>query len=681
MSTRVSVDVGGTYTDLVAYSEETGEITAVKVRTTPRRPEIGVLAAVREGLDPAHLRDARYFMHGTTVGLNAILERRGAVVGLLATAGFRDVLEIRRGDREEMYNIFWRQPEALVPRRLRLPVTERIRADGVVDTVLRPEDVVSAAAAFEDAGVNSVAIAFINAYANPEHELRAAELLRDAGYRGEISLSHRVSGEYREYERTSTTVIDAFVKGRMASYLERLEKGLTELGFAGTLLCSRSGGGAITFAEAAKRPSETLLSGPVGAALGAGELATEDAYGDVISADVGGTSFDTCVVINGRPQVLYQGTVGGMPLLSAWVDVRSIGAGGGSIAAASHGVLTVGPRSAGAVPGPAAYGSGGTEPTVTDAAAVLGMLGRGNLASGIRLDTGLARRSLETLTEALEMTAERLAEGILTVCAASMGDAIREITIERGLDPRDMSLLAIGGAGPLLGCLVSAELDIGRVIVPPFAGNFSAWGLLGTEPTQQAAQTRIIRVDEAATAATLGVLDELYKRLDRSSILVGEGLPSVEEVVLDMRYVGQEHTLSLSVGSRQELREQSAQAVIGRFERAYLATFGVRLEEPVEIVNIRATTRQPLEKKKAKKLEGARGEPRVADSVRAYSFTGRDWHPFAVYAREGLRAGHRIEGPAIVTENTATTYVDRGWSLMAVPSGSLVITKGTTGEH
>src|SRR5690606_10972947 len=268
----IGVDIGGTFTDLVYFDEETGETVAAKVPTTPDAPEEGVVRAIRESVPTDVIARADYFLHGTTVGLNALLERRGAVVGLLSTRGFRDVLEIRRGDRAEMYNLFWQQPEPLVPRRLRLPVSERVLADGTVRQQLQSEDVVAALESFRAEGVTSVAIAFINAYANPVNELAAAEALRAAGFDGEISLSHMVSGEYREYERTSTTVIDAFVRARMSGYLKRLASRLREIGFKGTFLVTRSGGGSMTFAEADERPFESIMSGPVAGAEGAAEL-------------------------------------------------------------------------------------------------------------------------------------------------------------------------------------------------------------------------------------------------------------------------------------------------------------------------------------------------------------------------------------------------------------------------
>ena len=522
MATRLGVDVGGTFTDLIFYDDTTGEVRVSKEPTTPAAPEEGVLAAVAAAVSREQLGAAAYFLHGTTVGLNSLLTRTGAVVGLLATRGFRDVLELARGDRGDPYNLFWRQPEPLVPRRLRLPVTERIRASGEVWTEFDGEDVRAAAEIFAAEGATSVAVAFLNSYANPAHELAAEQALRAAGFDGEISLSHRISGEYREYERTSTTVIDAYVRPRMATYLRALDGRLREAGFAGETLVTRSGGGATTFAEAEARPFETIMSGPVAGAEGAGELARRLGLDEVITADVGGTSFDTCLVSGGRPQLMYEGSVEGMPVQSPWVDVRSIGAGGGSLARVDvGGLLKVGPGSAGAVPGPACYRRGGAQPTVTDAAFVLGMLGEGKLASGIELDRGLATAALEPLADRLGLTTDETARGVLTIAAANMANAIREITIERGRDPRGAVLMPFGGAGPLFGTLLARELDLREIIVPAHAGNFSAWGLLGADLTQTAARTRIIRLEGDAVEDADAVLGELFSDLGRPRRLAG----------------------------------------------------------------------------------------------------------------------------------------------------------------
>jgi N-methylhydantoinase A len=668
MATRLGVDVGGTFTDLVFFDETTGQIRVAKAPTTPSEPEHGILTAVDGSLESDVLSRAEYFLHGTTVGLNALLERRGAVVGLLATQGFRDALEIRRGDRAEMYNLFYKQPDPLIPRRLRIPVRERLLPSGEVRTPIELDDVRAAAEVFAAEGVTAVAIAFLHAYANGEHELAAAEALREAGFEGEISLSHQVSGEYREYERTTTTVIDAFVRGRMSRYLDRLADGLGGRGFGGAALVTRSGGGAMSFGEAADRPFETIMSGPVAGAEGASELARSLGYDSVVTADVGGTSFDTCLITDGRPTTLYEGEIIGLPLQTPWVDVRSIGAGGGSIGYIDQGgLLRVGPRSAGAVPGPACYGRGGVEPAVTDAAFLLGMLGAGDLAGDVKLDRGAAEAAMAPLAEALGFDTDQVARGMLQITTANMAGAIREITVERGVDPRAAALMPFGGAGPLFLSLLARDLGIRTIVLPPYAGNFSAWGLLGADLTQSVARTRVRPVTPEGVQDIARLASELFAVLEERVQARDER--SVEELRLDMRYVGQEHTLTVLVEDIEDVNRLGDQ-----FRDEYERTFSLRMDADVEIVATRATIRTPLPRGEAAFGGGDPSRPVETDTTRAWSFRREDWADFAVVRRESLAVGETVPGPAILLEDTATAYLDEGFHGVVDPSGCVIIT-------
>ncbi len=672
MATRIGVDIGGTFTDLVYYDDETGETVEGKVPTVPHAPEEGVVAAVSGHVPRAVIEKAEFFLHGTTVGLNALLERRGAKVGLITTAGFRDVLEIRRGDRAEMYNLFWRQPEPLVPRHRRLEVDERIRHDGSVFKPLDESSVAPALAALMAEGVDTIAVCLINAYANPAHELAVERLIRAGGFEGGISLSHRISGEYREYERTSTTVIDAFVRARMSNYLKRLDGRLRELGFTGTSLITRSGSGSMTFAEAEERPFETIMSGPVAGAQGASELAQMLGIAQLITADVGGTSFDTALILNGEPQVLYEGTIDNMPIQTSWVDVRSIGAGGGSIAHIDvGGLMRVGPRSAGAAPGPACYGKGGTEPAMTDAAAYLGMLGPGKLASGINLDFAKAKKAIEPVAEAIRQDVEATAIGILRIAASSMANAMREVSVEQGLDPRVMTLLPFGGAGPLMATMLADELRMNHIVVPPLAGNFSAWGLLGADMVQSAARTRIMDLSDAHLAVASTLLEALFAEVgSRSDHLARETLKSAR---LDLRYKGQEHWLSIDVALSGTAIAPSAEAVKAAFEAEYQKSFGGTMTEAVEIVSVRATVRAPLPRR-GQALKSVVEAGGVGDEMfDAYSFARGKRLPFRVVPRGAIAAP--LEGPAIVTESTATLYLDAGWTAETGDHGELLLTR------
>lgn len=669
MATRIGVDIGGTFTDLVYFDEANGQTVEGKVPTVPSAPEEGVVAAITEHVPADVIARAEFFLHGTTVGLNALLERRGSKVGLITTKGFRDVLEIRRGDRAEMYNLFWKQTVPLVPRRLRLEVGGRMLGTGAEYAPLDEADVRAAIAALLAEKVDAIAVCLINSYANPAHESRIEAMIRQAGFTGGISLSYKISGEYREYERTSTTCIDAFVRGRMANYLRRLDGKLRELGFKGTSLITRSGSGSMTFAEAEDRPFETIMSGPVGGAQGASELAKMLGIKQLVTADVGGTSFDTALVIDTKPQVLFEGMIDNMPIQSPWVDVRSIGSGGGSIAHIDvGGLMRVGPRSAGAVPGPACYGKGGVEPAMTDAAAWLGMLGPGDLASGIHLDIGKAKAAIDSVGVHIGQDTEATAAGVMRISSAAMANAMREISLDQGLDPREMTLLPFGGAGPLMGTLLADELGMHHIVVPPLAGNFSAWGLLGADMVQSAARTRVLDLVPGAFETVNAVLGELFASLEqRSSAHAKDAIKSAR---LDLRYKGQEHTLSIEVAVENGILVETEEVVLDRFVSEYARTFGATMNQHVELVSTRASTTVLLPRRTLsytpKRADG--DDNRVMD---VYSFERKERLPFRILPR-GKIAG-AIKGPAIITEETCTTYVDVEWTISSGKAGELIL--------
>ncbi|MCM2449697.1 hydantoinase/oxoprolinase family protein [Agrobacterium vitis] len=669
MATRIGVDIGGTFTDLVYFDEENGRTVEGKVPTVPSAPEEGVAHAIRAHVPQAIIDSAAYFLHGTTVGLNALLERRGAKVGLITTQGFRDVLEIRRGDRAEMYNLFWKQTVPLVPRRLRLEVDGRIRGDGAVLSPVTRESVLAAYELLAAEKVDSIAVWLISAFPNPQHELEIAAILRDAGYEGGISLSHKISGEYREYERTSTTVIDAFVRGRMSNYLRRLENTLRNLGFKGECLITRSGSGSMTFSEAEDRPFETIMSGPVGGAQGAGELAKMLGRKAMITADVGGTSFDTAVIIEGEPQVLFEGMIDNMPVQTPWVDVRSIGSGGGSLAYVDAGnLMRVGPQSAGAVPGPACYGKGGIQPALTDAAAYLGMLGPGNLASGIHLDIGKAEAALAPVASAIGQDIETTAAGVLRIASSAMANAMREISLDQGFDPREMTLLPFGGAGPLMATLLADELKMNEIVVPPLAGNFSAWGLLGADMVQSAARTRILDLTDDSLKIANDVLEGLFVAIrSRSERSFAE---AVNAVRLDLRYKGQEHRLSIVADNENGRISESAESIKTKFRAEYSRTFGSTMNDDIEVVSIRATVRVPVPRREIRFTH----EPEAGaefQTLEAFSFEKGKRMSFAIVQRQAI-AG-TLSGPAIITEGTCTTYLDADWTARIGTVGEIIL--------
>jgi len=685
MPARIGVDVGGTFTDLIYLDERTGAVRAGKGPSRPAAVDEGVRAVVTATLSSEEIAGAEYFLHGTTVGLNALLERAGARVGLLTTSGFRDILEVRRLLRidergHRLWDAQFRAPEPLVPRHLRLGVDERMTTAGEVFRPLEPASVLQAAEVFADEGVECVAIVFMNAHANPEHELRAAELLREAGFDGPLSLSHRVSGQYREYERTSTTVIDAYVRPAVSSYLERLGAGLAGEGFAGECLITTSSGGCVAFAEAEGRPFETVMSGPVAGAVGAGRLCRDLGLSLAITADVGGTSFDTCLLVDGRPQVKHEGEVVGMPLQTPWVDVRSVGAGGGSIAYVERGLLFVGPRSAGADPGPVCYGHGGVEPTVTDAAVVLGMLARDTLASGLRLDKQGSHDALERIGAELGLEAEEAARGVLQVAAANMASAIRAVSIEVGEDPREAALLTYGGAGPLFASLLARELGIGTIVLPNYAGNFSAWGLLEQDMVRTAALTVLTPLDDGGLRLVEGVLAQLFERLDERRAQNTVPGTVLREAELDLRYPGQEYHLTMSVRLEDGRIADSADDIAERFGRAYERSYGHRFDQQLDVLAVRAIERTVLPRDTPDAAPAAlERSPAPHLTTRAWSFARGEWCDFAVVDRDTLRAGDTFAGPAIVLEATATSYFDAGLTAEVDSTGTLIVTDGHAG--
>ncbi|HVY78874.1 MAG TPA: hydantoinase/oxoprolinase family protein [Solirubrobacterales bacterium] len=677
---QLAIDIGGTFSDLIAYDQSTGEVTVAKGSSTPAVPEQGVLAVVARALPDQRLADVSLFVHGATVALNALLERRGATVGMITTAGFRDVLELRRGDRVVHDSVLWSPAEPLVPRELRFEVRERVLADGTVDVELSRDEVEAVAAALIEAEVGAIAIAFINSYVSPDHELMAEAILRESGFEGEVSLSSSVSGEMREYERTSTTAIDAYVKPRVGGYLSRLSSGLAERGFRGECLMTSCGGGAVSFGEATARPFETIMSGPVGGAVGAGSLCRALGIEMGVCADVGGTSFDTCLILDGRPEFKYEGAIDDMPLQTRWVDVRSIGAGGGSLAYIDEGeLLRVGPQSAGADPGPACYGRGGMTPTVTDAAALLGMLARGELADGLALDVEAAGRAIAPLAARLGLGADETAQGIMRIATANMANAIREITLEQGRDPRDAALIAYGGAGPLFAILLALELEIGEVVVPVHAGNFSAWGLLAQDISRSRARTVVAALDEDGLEGAGEALAAIFAELDEPGR--DDGREAVREAALDLRYQGQEYTLNVPVRLGAVGIESAVEEVARDFAESYGRVYGHTLQTPLEIVAARGTLRTPLPEV-APAAPAPDASPSPPSTVQAHSFVAGERLPFRVLERASLAPGSRTEGPAIVLEPTTTTYVDAGFEIRVEEGGAMVLrdASGTDGD-
>jgi len=660
----VAVDIGGTFTDLVVASTS-GEIATGKALTTPGHLSAGVLEVLDQVVDAGS--DVEFFVHGTTAGLNALLERRYAPIGLLTTKGFRDVYEIGRANRPAMYDLYYHRPAPLVPRRHRLEVVERMGPSGQVVTPLDEDSVAKAIDHLVGQGIKSVAVVLLHSYRNPAHELRCEEII--AGRHPEIStsLSHRIANEWREYERTSTTVVNAAIAPTVRSYLRELEDRLGERGVKASVHIMQSNGGMTTATRAREQPVNTLLSGPVGGAIAAANLARRAGSSSAIAIDMGGTSFDVSLCLDGKPLIAREAMLEGQPLILPVIDVETIGAGGGSVAWESAGGLRVGPRSAGAEPGPACYGRGGTEATVTDANVHLGRVNpRYFLGGRMALKPELAADALGRLGRQLGLDDDRLAEGVLDVVNARMAGLIRQITVGRGLDPRQFSLVAFGGAGPMHAVFLAEELGIETVLVPHSPGTFSAHGMLESEIRHDLVYpyfARWDRMDHKQVATATAALDGSARQL-----LEEDGIDSSKAAIatsVDLRYVGQEHFLTLPAGKFDD-------RVLKEFHRLYKKTFGhSNPEELVEVVNLRLTA------------VGTGGHTRPNGS-HPKSGSGESYDHYPVrfrgqsastprFRRQDLRVGQEVTAPCIIDEESCTTVVPHGWLVTSEPKGWLAI--------
>ncbi len=674
---RVAVDVGGTFTDAAILDESARTVRFDKVATTPADPSTGVLDAFRKaGVDPRQVQ--RVFVNGNTLALNALLTRTGASLALVTTEGFRDVYELGRTDRTVMYDITYRKPTSLVPRRLTFQVRERMDFEGHVLVPLDEECAVGVAEAVAAAGVRAVAVCFLHSYANPTHEQRMADILRERCPGMEVTLSHELVREYREYERTSTAVIDGYVKPVVRGYLEHLRGELEARGFAGRALVSRSGGGAMTFEAAAQQPAHLVLSGPAGGVIGATAFAAAVAEPNLVTIDMGGTSLDVSLIIGGAPTTLNEATLEGLPISLPALNIQTIGAGGGSIAWLDEaGHMQVGPRSAAAVPGPASYDRGGTEATVTDAALFIGYLGEHTALGGeLLLRRDLAEAAIGRLAAAMGLEARTVALGIWTILGVRVTGAVREITIEQGHDPADFALLAFGGGGGLIASDVARQLGIPKVLVPPGPGAFCAFGMLFTDVIHDFAQTRVVelqRVDATDLTALFAGLEVRGRQA-----LEADGFDPADSMLVrsaSLRFAGQEHTVDVPVPAG-DLTAAVLAAIGETFGRLHLERYGHRMDDPVELVTarVRAIGRVP---RPDLPLAAAGDLRRARRGVRSvYLGESAGSVDYVVYGREHLGRGDVIHGPAIIEEYTATTVIHRADVCTVGDHGELTIAIG-----
>jgi N-methylhydantoinase A len=665
------VDVGGTFTDIVLFDAQRGELIVGKVPSTPANQSQGVLHGLQSVL-PALDRLGK-LVHGTTVATNTMLQKSGAVVALVTSAGFRDVLEIGRTRRmlPSLYDTTFQRPAPLVARPLRLEVAERLGADGIVLTPLDETGLAGVADAIREAHAESIAVCFLHSYVDATHELRAKAFLRRALPGVWITTSAEVVPEFREYERFSTTVINAYLLPVMDRYMAALSTQLAAHGYRGNVYTMSSGGGIMDLDTARSIPVRTILSGPAGGVTGAIWISRVAGLADVITCDMGGTSTDVCLIENLTPAFVNEAAFAGYPIKGREVAINTVGAGGGSVAYVEGGnTLHVGPRSAGAEPGPACYGRGGTEPTVTDANVVLGRLGTRLLGRWIRPDRELAIRAVGALADKLGVASiEAMAEGIVRIAVAQMANAIREISIERGYDPSDFVLLAFGGAGPMHATQIADEIAMHEILIPILPGNLSALGLLASDQSYERVRTFVARLSTLDPEPLAAALDE-HERLGRDQLSQRGFEPHAMRFrhALDMRYARQAFELTVdlpgSVRSRAELRKNFLDAYARHYGRA-------DPEGEIEIVNLRTTSVGVTDKPAFPPVRGA--VQRLAHAVTAERTLVVDGTVLmaAVYERERLPIDVIFEGPAIIEEDGATTVVLPGWRARRDATGNL----------
>jgi len=651
-ATRLGVDVGGTFTDLVAIAGD--RLVTAKVPSTPSDQSEGVMASFEaSGVDAG---EVAAFSHGMTVATNALLERRGARTALVTTEGFRDVLEIARQNRPSLYDLTRDRPPALVPRELRFTVKERMGPGGELEP-LDETSVEEATRALAEAEVEAVAVCLLFSFLHPGHERRVGEALREALPGVHVSLSSEVLPEFREYERFSTAAADAYLAPRLAAYLESLA-GKVEAAGVPAPLVMQSSGGVVALEVAAGQAAACVLSGPAGGVVGAAYAAAASGYPDVLTFDMGGTSTDVAPIIEGEAQTTTESVVAGVPVKLPMVDVHTVSAGGGSIARAdAGGALRVGPESAGADPGPAAYGRGGERPTVTDANLFLGYLADGvELGGQVSLDRGRAEEALAAVGGELGLDALETALGVVRVADAEMVRALRVISVERGLDPRDFALVAFGGAGGMHACSLAEELGMRTVLVPRASGVLSALGLAISDLRRDYASPYLSALEDVDA----GALDEAFEELQR---LAAGDLDSPELTRrADLRYRGQSFELTVAADEPRELA--------ARFHDAHERRYGYRMEEePVELVSLRLIAISPVEAPKLNE-EAVEGEP--APDRRRACFDG-DWLEIDVRGRGRMGEGSAVEGPAIVEFSEATCVVRPGWRGAIDGAGTLVL--------
>jgi N-methylhydantoinase A len=677
---RLAADIGGTFTDIAAFDEKTGALTFGKALSTPAHLVEGISASVaKAGSD---YRSAALFLHGSTIAINTMLERTGAKAALLITEGFRDIYEIGRINRPDAYNLFFQKHVPLIERALRFEVKERMLADGEIDTPLDDAEIAALGEKLERLGVDAVAVLFLNCYANADHERRAKAILEKNHPALFVSASHELSQEYREFERCATVAANAYIGPKVRRYIGEIDAHMRAAGFAGSFLVVQSTGGLYEAGQAQSQCVRMLESGPAAGVIGTQALCRALKIDNAIAFDMGGTTAKAGVIHRGEALTTGAALIGGyeraLPVQIAMMDIFEVSAGGGSIARVDEGALRLGPQSAGAVPGPACYGRGGGEPTVTDANLVLGRLGADRFLGGeMKLDVAAAERALKSkIGDPLGLNAVEAAEGILRIAATAMSYAVKGVTTERGFDAGDFVLFAYGGAGPLHAVEVAREIGMRKVIVPLAPGVFSAFGMLFSDLRYDFVRTWFTPLDEAP----FDEMEEVYRALEsqgRDAVAGTSVKPQRIEVrrAADMRYVGQEHAVTVDLPMTVFARADR-KAIKRHFDAMHAQRYGTSApDERAEIVSLRSTVTGLMRKPPQRKIGRGQSTPPISafGGKRPVYYAGR-FHNTPTYRRPALLAGNRIKGPALIEEYASTTVLMPGDVLEVDQFGNLVLT-------
>jgi N-methylhydantoinase A len=684
---RLGIDTGGTFTDVVAFDEDSGSLVTTKTPSTPADPAVGFLAAIEKvlGLLGVDGSAVSAVSHGTTVATNQLLEGKVERLGFITTEGYQFVLEIARQSVPDSYgnSYFWVKPPRIVPTDLVRTVGGRLDFGGEEVRPFDTESAVEAARFFRDRRIDTVGVCFLHAYANPTHELAMRAVLRREHPHAVVSISSEVLREYREYERSMTTLVDAAVKPRVAAYVDSVQRRLSTVAPGVPFHVMKSNGGVLSADEVVHQPITTVLSGPAAGALGAALVAARAGFDRVLTLDGGGTSTDVSVVLDGEPTLTTDGSVGAFPSKIPMIDVVTVGAGGGSVAWVSpEGTLKVGPRSAGADPGPLCYGRGGTEPTVTDAHVVLGRIPPHLLGGEIQLDVAAAEEGLQRLADTLGLDLAGCATGILEVSAWNQANALRQVTVRRGLDVRDFPIVTFGGSGPLLACRLADVLGLAGVLVPPEPGNLSAFGLLTVDVKTDYVRTAVMRHADLDLALVGKVYDELTAQA--ADALDREGFPRGEHRYLrtaDLRYFGQAFEVRVPAPDGPVDHELAA-TVAERFHAAHAQLYGYSFRDDprqqVEWVNLRVSGVGPIRRPELRRLCPWDGDPARARTGKRRVHLGAAYDVAPVYWRPRLAPGDVVTGPAVIEEFGSTVPLHPGFAARVDELGNLLLTRGSS---